>query len=80
MNEGHRTKWLGRLVFEPVSWCQFDEQFAPPGWTKGRDKPEPIVFYKYTGMQYAVSLDDFTASVAMSADYDSAKNQRDNSL
>ena len=35
-----------RNGFEPVSWCEFDESYAPPGWTKGRDDSESIIFYK----------------------------------
>ena len=34
---------------EPRAVCEFDEQYAPPGWTKGRDKPEPVIFWEYTG-------------------------------
>jgi len=64
--------------FEPVSWCKFDEQYAPPGWRKGIDKPEPIIFYKYTGntnisTDYKVAL----KNIKMSNDYDTAMNIRD---
>ncbi|MBR1870839.1 MAG: hypothetical protein IJ802_03335 [Kiritimatiellae bacterium] len=38
-----------RCGFEPVSWTPFNEQYAPEGWTKGRDRPEDVVFYAYTG-------------------------------
>lgn len=34
---------------EPRTVCEFSEEFAPPGWVKGRDKPEPIIFWEYTG-------------------------------
>ena len=37
--------------FEPVTRIDFVEDFAPPNWVKGRDKPEPIIFYKYTGFK-----------------------------
>lgn len=64
--------------FEPVSWCEFDEQYAPPGWKKGRDKPEPVIFYKYTGRCTAEkSANKFLATVAPSSDYDEAMNARD---
>lgn len=43
--------------FEPVSWTKFEEQWAPEGWTKGRDKPEPIVFFKYTGNKTTLSAE-----------------------
>lgn len=64
--------------FEPVSWCKWDEQYAPPDWRKGEDQPENIVFYKYTGnkSQYT-DVDDFFAKVEASEDYDVAKNVRD---
>lgn len=35
--------------FEPISWTPFNETYAPKGWKKGRDKPENIVFFAYTG-------------------------------
>ena len=64
--------------FEPVSWCKWDEQFAPPDWRKGKDNPENIVFYKYTGGKTRYKdVDDFFAKVEASEDYDSAKNIRD---
>lgn len=65
--------------FEPVSWCEFDEQYAPPGWVKGRDEPEPIIFYRYTGKksQYT-KASDFLGSVEASEGYDSAQFVRDN--
>lgn len=64
--------------FEPVSWCKFDEQYAPPGWTKGRDKPEPVIFYKYTGKCIAEkNPNKFLSTVAPSSDYDEAMNARD---
>jgi hypothetical protein len=34
---------------EPRSVCEFSEEFAPPGWVKGRDDPEPIIFWEFTG-------------------------------
>lgn len=34
---------------EPRTACEFSEEFAPPGWVKGRDAPEPIIFWEYTG-------------------------------
>ena len=67
--------------FEPVSWCEFDEQYAPPGWVKGRDEPEPIIFYKYTGKksQYTTAS-SFLDSVKASDDYDLAQLTRDNAI
>lgn len=67
--------------FEPVSWCKWDERFAPDGWKKGVDKPENIIFYKYTGKksQYD-SPQKFYDAVPASKDYDSAYEERDRAL
>lgn len=38
--------------FEPVSWIEFNEEYAPKGpngWQSRNDLTEPIVFMKYTG-------------------------------
>ncbi len=73
--------------FEPVSWCEFDENYAPDGWTKGRDDPEPVIFFKYTGRSRDEIANDFgndhyeyVKRVDASADYDAAKEVRDKSL
>ena len=72
-------KFYTKNGFEPVSHTKFDEQYAPEGWKKGRDKPEEIVFYKYTGKQTSMSFEDFiNSSEAM--DYDSAKAARDKDM
>ena len=34
--------------FEPISWCDFDREFAPPDW-KEEYGEEQIIFYAYTG-------------------------------
>ena len=54
---------------EPRAVCEFDEKYAPPGWTKGRDKPEPVIFWEYTGnkstksrAELAKERDDWLAS------------------
>jgi hypothetical protein len=67
--------------FEPVSWCEFDEKYAPDGWDKNRDELEPVIFYKYTGKtsQYG-TLNDFLSSVPASKDYDTAKEIRNKEL
>lgn len=67
--------------FEPISWCEFDEQYAPPGWVKGRDEAEPIIFYKYTGKksQYTTAS-DFLNNVKASDDYDVAQSIRDSAI
>lgn len=64
--------------FEPVSWCEFDEQYAPPDWVKGRDEPEPVIFYKYTGNKNQFEdANEFFAAVPASADYGAAQETRD---
>lgn len=67
--------------FEAVSWCEFDEQYAPPGWVKGRDKPEPVIFYKYTGKSnQSRNEQDIFNSIPASADYDAAQAARNQSI
>ena len=70
--------FYSKYGFEPVSWTPFDEQYAPPGWTKGRDKEEPVIFWKYTGKRPKYkNSDEFMENVAASESYDSAKHVRD---
>ena len=68
--------------FEPISWCKFDEQYAPDGWIKGTDKKEPVIFYKYVGAGNVKNKDlkDFFTNVKASEDYDTAKKIRDERL
>lgn len=66
--------------FEPISWCEFNEEFAPQGWNSGRDERENIIFYKYTGKKFTKPLDEFLSDVKPSADYDAAQKKRDDSL
>lgn len=73
--------------FEPVSWCEFDEQYAPPDWIKGRDNPEPVIFYKYTGRSFdeivrdhGKDAEEFTRRVKASPGYDEARDVRERSL
>lgn len=64
--------------FEPVSWCEWDDNFKPDDWDESRDKRENIIFYKYTGKtsQYPTAK-DFFAAVPASKDYDTAQAERD---
>lgn len=39
--------------FEPVSWCEFNKDYAPPDRKAGRRKEEPVIFRKYTGNKAA---------------------------
>ncbi len=49
--------------FEPVSWCEFSKEYAPPGWTAGRDAEEPVIFWKYTGSRARGSQDELKAEL-----------------
>lgn len=66
--------------FEPVSWCKFDEQYAPEGWVKGLDGKENVIFFKYTGKVGDTNLQNFYNKVKASKDYDSAMMKRNNSI
>lgn len=66
--------------FEPVSWTHFNEEYAPEGWNKNRDKPEPIIFYKYTNKITQETYEDFINRVKPSEDYDTAMSIRDKEI
>lgn len=70
-----------RNGFKPVSWCKFDEEYAPEGWRKNRDSPESVVFFKYVGSdkmkRFSEEPNDFYAKVPMSKDYGTAQKIRD---
>lgn len=70
--------FYSKCGFEPVSWTPFDEQYAPPGWRKGEDEKEPVIFWKYTGKKpkYKNSA-EFMENVAASENYEAAKEMRD---
>ncbi len=72
-------KFYCKNGFEPVSWCAFNEEYAPHDWKKGYDK-EHIIFYRYTGKKHVESLEEFYARVPVSEDYDTAMEIRDNKL
>lgn len=69
-----------RNGFEPVSYTPFNEEYAPEGWQKGREKPEPVIFYKYTGEKTSLSYDEFLSKTKPSAGYDVAKEIRDKEI
>lgn len=84
--EGNHGFYI-KCGFEPVSWCKWDDEFAPPGWTKGRDKPEDIIFYKYTGNKFAGGAEEceahlalFKSTIPVSADYETAQGIRDSMI
>lgn len=73
--------FYSKAGFEPVSWTPFDERYAPPGWEKGRDAPEPVIFWKYTGKQTIYQkAAEFIANVKPSGSYDEAKEIRDKEM
>ena len=66
--------------FEPVSWTPFNEEYAPEGWNKNRDEPEPVIFYKYTGKVTNETFEEFKNRVKPSSDYDEAMSIRDKEI
>lgn len=73
-------KFYTKQGFEPVSWVPFNEEYAPEGWDKTRDKPEPVIFYKYTGKTTQEEADEFIKRVKPSEDYDTAMSIRDREI
>lgn len=65
--------------FEPVSWCEWNDDYAPDDWSEQRDEREPIIFYRYTGKTSTESVEEFCVRVKVSVDYDAAKENRDKS-
>lgn len=65
--------------FEPISWCKFDREFAPPDW-KEEYGEEQIIFYAYTGemksKEEVEKVEDFYKRVKTSEDYYKAKDAR----
>lgn len=66
--------------FEPVSWCKFDEKYAPDGWDKLRDDKEEVIFWKYTGEKYTGSKENFLKNTKASKGYEEAMSIRDKNL
>ena len=72
--------------FEPVSWTKFDEQYAPEGWVAGRDKPEDIIFFKYTGEKSKLDIEELKGELkkfkkrTLPKDYNEAMKERDDKL
>ena len=90
-NGGDRLDAYGGLYgfyirngFEPVSWCEWDDKYTPPGWEENRDSREPVIFYKYTGRSKedierdcGKAYRDFTSKVKPDANYGEAQKRRD---
>ena len=82
--------------FEPVSWCDWDDEYAPDDWKtvngftddswKSKSdktfavKREPIIFYKYTGKVTTGTASQFMENVPASKSYDDARSARDKSM
>ena len=70
--------------FEPVSWCEWNDEYAPSDWdmSKGCER-EPVIFYKYSGKGKASvykTPEDFFNAIPASEDYDAAQKARDDSM
>lgn len=67
--------------FEAVSWCDWEDEFAPPDWKEDYPR-ENIIFYRYTGKvpDKIESPESFFKRVKKSKDYDAAKDVRDSLL
>jgi len=69
-----------RCGFEPISWCEWDDEYKPGDWNESRDNREPVIFYKYVGKGNVKATEnwrDFVDSVKPSKDYGAAKAERD---
>lgn len=69
--------------FTPISWTPFNEEYAPEGWVKGRDKPEDVVFFAYTGNRGMIDMKEWKANnkpFTGESGYDDAMAARDNFL
>ena len=65
--------------FEPVSWTEFNREYAPDDW-KPEYGEEPVIFYKHTGKRTQESYEDFLKRVKPQKDYEEAKNARDKEI
>ena len=69
-----------RNGFEPVSVTKFNPEYAPEGWTPGRDAKEDIVFYRYTGAPYTEKTYDEFIKTTPYQDYEEAAKTRDKKI
>lgn len=69
-----------RSGFEPISWCKFDREQAPPDW-KEEYGEEQIIFYAYTGNKRdkkdVEDIEDIYKRIPQSKSYFEAENIRD---
>jgi hypothetical protein len=68
--------------FEPISYVEFDENYAPNDWEKGTHDKEKIVFFKYVGKGNVKNTDkeDFYKKVKPASSYDEAMKKRDSEV
>ena len=64
--------------FEPVSWCEWDDEYKPPDWNENRDKREPIIFYRYVGHPVTETAQQFMSRVPPSRGIDPKTGKPDN--
>lgn len=73
-------KFYTKNGFEPVSWCEFDPEFAPDGW-KPEFGQEPIIFYRHTGVpSVAETAEEFCLRVSSAGDYSAAESLRNRAI
>ena len=74
--------------FEPVSWTPFNKEYAPFEWRDAQAQglkveEEPVIFYKYTGIPYDKSYEEFLSEIPSCEGengYDDAMNIRDKEI
>lgn len=80
--EGNHNFYV-KCGFEPVSWCKWDDDYAPSDWDSGLAR-EDIIFYKYVGIGKVnpafIAMENFKNHVTASVDYDEAQKKRDANL
>lgn len=69
--------FYSRNGFKPISYCTFDEKYAPPGWKRGINDPEDVVFYIYTGEMKETKWEDVKDKVKRYSSYDKAMKKRE---
>lgn len=71
--------------FEPISWTPWSDEYAPDEWKEAKKqglevKPEPVIFYRYTGNNTKLNYEEFLDKVKSSNDYDGALAMRNKEI
>ena len=71
--------------FEPVSWTEWDSEYAPEDWRRAKAQgeeveEESVVFYKYTGKSVDIGYEEFKDNVLPSESYEAAQTIRDEEI